>query len=365
MQRALKQPVIKGLDAARAFAIVLVVLFHTRKPVSGDFGVVLFFVLSGFLITGILLREFDREKNIRLSRFYIRRAFRIFPAFYVCWIFTLWTWSALRVQISRLNVLESLFYLSNYVRAFMSSTEQINLPLTISWSLAVEEQFYLVWPILLLALLKGGNPDTRLRRVVIAIILSIWVFRTILLLAYPASGNYVANAFETRADALMLGSLMAIVTARKAPARWMMLPVRSRLLGLPVLLAIAALWPLTHRPAAPLWLSVNLTLEALLALVVVWQLIFWASTTSPWLNSLPFRFLARISYSLYLYHTLFIKLLSGRLGHGETLLVFVLSIVSATLSWFLIEQPFLRLRDSFFRSPAGSPSKDHLTSLSA
>ncbi len=217
---ALKAKVISGLDAFRALAISLVLLDHYevlhhlwggRHLYFGSLGVMIFFVLSGFLITSMLLKEYRRSGTISLRNFYRRRAYRIFPTFYVCWIITTIVECLAHTYHWKTSVV-SFFYMMDYGRALFPLSERPYLHLWISWSLAIEEKFYLLWPLLLLLLLKR---QSTMIRTLCAIIAGLWIYRAILFLGFHVSWEYLYSAFEMRADALLTGCLLSILVERE------------------------------------------------------------------------------------------------------------------------------------------------------
>ena len=133
---------IPALDGLRAIAAFLVVLYHGGIAVSpGGLGVLAFFVISGFLITWLLLDEQERHGGVSLRLFYVRRTLRIFPAFYVYWVLVV-ALSAIRHRVVWPQAIASLFYVNNYYQGLFGDP---NTGLSHSWSLGVEEQFYLLW----------------------------------------------------------------------------------------------------------------------------------------------------------------------------------------------------------------------------
>ena len=204
----LKAKVISGLDAARALAVILVLVDHflvfdhiwgIHYPL-GPLGVTIFFVLSGFLITSMLLTEHRKTAAINLRNFYRRRAFRIFPTFYCCWILTM-GFDYLTHRFDWRAAVISFFYMMDYGRAhFVGLLPQF--PMWVSWSLAVEEKFYLLWPLLLLALLKRRS----VIRTMVLIILGLWAYRAVLCLIFHVSWDWFYNTFDMRADALLAGA---------------------------------------------------------------------------------------------------------------------------------------------------------------
>lgn len=135
-----------ALDGLRGVAILMVMLFHFGMPgaTAGFLGVTVFFTLSGFLITGLLANEWDRTNNVSLRRFYTRRALRLLPA--LC--FLLIVWSPFR---SPIEIAAAASYFTNWIISYNLVSSLEFGPFGHLWSLAVEEQFYLIWPIVLLA----------------------------------------------------------------------------------------------------------------------------------------------------------------------------------------------------------------------
>jgi peptidoglycan/LPS O-acetylase OafA/YrhL len=214
LQRVLHTKVISGLDAARAFAIILVLVDHFRffdffsswHPQTGSLGVMIFFVLSGFLITSMLLKEYRETGNISFANFYRRRAYRIFPNFYCCWLLTTLVYYLGHVFYWKHAAL-SFFYLMDYGRGLAPASVQPWMHMWVSWSLAIEEKFYLLWPLLLLFLLRRPN----LIRTLVSIILGQWVYRAVMVLYFHPSEGYVYSTFDMRLDALLVGCLLAIM----------------------------------------------------------------------------------------------------------------------------------------------------------
>jgi peptidoglycan/LPS O-acetylase OafA/YrhL len=166
----------------------------------------IFFVLSGFLITSLLLKEYRQTGSISLTNFYRRRAYRIFPNFYCCWILTTVVYCLGR-DFHWQHAALSFFYLMDYGRGLAPESIQPWMHMWVSWSLAVEEKFYLLWPLLLLVLLKRPN----LIRMLASIILGQWIYRAVMTLHFHVSDSYSYNTFDMRADALLVGCLLSVM----------------------------------------------------------------------------------------------------------------------------------------------------------
>ena len=207
---------VPALDGVRALAIMLVVLWHAFKwPLGGFLGVHVFFVLSGFLITSLLLQEWEAKGSVSLPNFYRRRALRLLPALAVL-LATYATIQTARAAVldraevdlwtSLKSVLYSAFYVSNLVQAF-----GINLPdsLTHLWSLATEEQFYLLWPFLLVAALRVGVRQRFLEAFLLMGIAAIAGNRMYLALT-GATSERLYYAPDTSFDPILIGCLLGL-----------------------------------------------------------------------------------------------------------------------------------------------------------
>ncbi len=340
--------VISGLDALRALAVALVLADHYlimdhlfgTHPNLGWLGVMIFFVLSGFLITSILLREHEATGTISLREFYRRRAFRIFPAFYCCWVLT--TVVALTFhEFYWRGALTSFFYMMDYGRAFHAG-ELPYLHMWISWSLAIEEKFYLLWPLLLILLLRKRS--TMLRTMAL-IILGLWTYRAILYLGLGVRWNYVYCAFDMRADALLAGCLLAVmvgnsktrlVCCRLLQRQWLsVLP--------PLALACIVLFPPGNRALFLLLWS----LQPLIIGAMLLQTAYWGARSWAFCRSRIVRVVALLSYSLYLYHPLGSQIAYFLHLRHNGLVSALLVPVMAVASYSLVEKPFMRMRDRY------------------
>lgn len=317
-------------------------------------GVMIFFVLSGFLITSMLLKEYRKTGSISLGNFYRRRAFRIFPTFYVCWILTA-AIDLLTHSFFWRSSIVSFFYLMDYGRGLASNASIDLLNMGISWSLAIEEKFYLLWPLLLLVLLRKRTNAVRALTFIIA---GQWIYRAILYLGFRIPWNYFYNTFDMRADALLVGCLLALLLAQeKTRAFFTVLLRRQWLVVVPaVALVLIVALPVDDRfPALLLWMA-----QPLIIAIFMVQLIYWGAKSWTFTSAWIVRFIARISYALYLYHPLGGKIAYvlhiPHLGFSAAALAVVLSV----LSYYCVERPFMKMRDSK-TEPVPAPAPVSLT----
>jgi peptidoglycan/LPS O-acetylase OafA/YrhL len=347
----LKEPQLAGLDGLRAIAAFMVVFYHFGIPyVSGGAGVLMFFVLSGFLITWLLLRENDETGMVSLRKFYARRSLRIFPAFY-CYVAVLFAVILIRhhARVVWPQTIAALFYVSNYYQALNGDP---NTGLSHTWSLAIEEQFYLLWPLTFLLFRRNYK---RTSQFLAGAIVAIWIYREALIFVLHVNQGYIYEAFDTRADHLLIGCLLAVMLrAGWFPRFWNWISVRSwAALIIAALLAtssaLESIYGAVYRD------SVASIANPLLVAVWITQLIalrsspLWSWTSWKWV-----RYLGRISYSIYLYQQLLVDSAKNVLTHQRVEVQLVATVVLITLiasaSYYFIERPFLRLKTRFSRA---------------
>ncbi len=357
---------IPSLDGIRAISISLVLVSHligTRGfPVSttplvdtGALGVRIFFVLSGFLITVLLREEWDQTGRIALRGFYVRRTLRIFPAFYayVACIALLGVSGV--VAVSGTDLFRAATYSINYHagRDWLFGH---------AWSLAVEEQFYLTWPLLLLWLGIRRAPVAAMTAIVIAPLVRVT------LMALPDGSTslqtFVGTSFETVVDGIATGALLALVRERL----WDWMPYRrflssSRVAALPVLVFAAGSLPWWGDwvGARTAWLlagahaAVGITLLNVSIAMLIDRLVrFPNGPTGRFLNLRSVAFLGVLSYSMYIWQQVFLdrRTAAWYARFPQNLL---LVLAAAFLSWRLVERPALKLRDRFSRPRALTP----------
>jgi len=327
---------IHSLQGVRAICITLVLLAHvagTRNfPGSrileayGNPGVRIFLILSGYLITSQLIKEHDKTGGISLRRFYARRAYRIFPAAYVFMAIAIATHWA---DLSRANILTALTYTLNYY-------PRGNHVLGHLWSLGVEEQFYLLWPLCLLLFFR------KRLWIVLAAIAAGPLLRMILWLLWRRAG--LEHPFPAFMDALATGAAMSLLASRLKPFQAIF--VNRKFLAVPLL---TLLIPLTQLWSNRFYESVGFTIFQLgvaVSLMHVVQRRYWI------LNSAPFVWVGTISYSLYLWQQPFLNRWSSAPWAAFPLNL-ALAVLFAAASYCLVEEPFLRLRE--LRSPKALP----------
>ena len=214
-----KSRYIPALDGLRAFAVLAVIAYHMRMPWApgGLLGVTVFFVLSGYLITSLLLIEHDESGTIDLPRFWLRRVRRLVPAIVlvvVCTAVLCTLFNHALLTKMRPDVLPSLLFFNNWWQIFhdVSYFEALGAPSPLAhfWSLAIEEQFYLVWPVALLAALKLGARKGTVRNVVL-VLAALSALEMALLFDPAADPSRVYYGTDTRAFSLLIGAWLAFV----------------------------------------------------------------------------------------------------------------------------------------------------------
>jgi peptidoglycan/LPS O-acetylase OafA/YrhL len=349
-------PYQPALDGLRGVAVIAVLLYHggVTWMRGGFLGVDLFFVLSGYLITTLLFVEWGKRRRIDVVAFWIRRARRLLPALglliFGVMAYTVFVADPSQAGQIRGDAIASMFYVANwrfvisgqsYFAGFAAPS-----PLRHMWSLAIEEQFYLVWPFIVVALLKW-RPRLRLLA---------WIFAggaiasTLLMAAlYDAGGDpsRVYYGTDTRAQALFVGGALAAVLARAAMRRGR--PARSAPWARGGLVGAAVVGTmLVATPDTASWmyrggyLLVAVAGAAVIAAVVQPRRNVVRAALSP----MPLRAVGKISYGLYLWHwPVFLTMTEARTGQsGTPLLLARLAVTTglALVSYFLVEMPVRR-----------------------
>src|SRR5688572_12458671 len=215
---------VPELDGLRGIAIIVVLIHHqlTSFSLKGGFlGVDLFFVLSGFLITGLLLNEFERTGSISIRKFYMRRVLRLGPAlalYLIACVIVAYHTQQISLQRQLRLIAYALFYSTNWRMAF--NWDPVLDPTAIIWSLSIEEQFYLVWPLLLFACLALRFKRKFIALALVAVIVAICLHRNSLL----TQGMNLTRLYygtDTRADALLIGCLTALVPFQRITSSWL------------------------------------------------------------------------------------------------------------------------------------------------
>ena len=342
-----------ALDGVRAFAVLSVFAYHLDAgwAQGGFLGVDAFFVLSGFLITSLLVGEFARHGGISFAGFWARRARRLLPALLLV-LLAVAAYAVLAApaeQLDRLrgDGLATLFYGANW-RFIASGQSYFDLfseasPLRHMWSLAIEEQFYLVWPLITFACLRLA----RGRHWLLGLVCGAGAGASIATMAAlydPVDPSRAYYGTDGRAHLLLIGAGLALVLARWSPRGAARSGVNA--LGLAGALACVAFWGLVPDSAAWMYRGGYAVFGLCVAAVITSAIQPGRFALRSFLSLAPLVWIGRISYGLYLWHWPVIVVASpartGLDGPSLTILRVGLTFAFATASFYLVEQPIRR-----------------------
>ena len=338
------KPRIHQIQALRALAASLVVLFHAKLSPGGFIGVDIFYVISGYLITGIIIKEIGNTGKFNYGAFYLRRAKRLLPAsLSILALTAIFSWlvlpSPVRTNLGK-DVLAASLYVSNYLFAFWQNDYQ-NLNATPSpvihyWSLAVEEQFYIFWPILIYSLWKIGKRPA-VATGVFAITLVSFLFSLYLTTANPIWAFY---SLPTRAWELGIGALLLFIPG-KSSAKRRIAPTLLVWAGL--IMLMTSVYIFSERTPFP---GYNALLPTLGTAILIAGIAYWPPILNDFSKLRVVQWLGEISYPLYLWHWPLLVLPSTRFARPLTLLerifFILLTALAADLTHRFLEKPIAK-----------------------
>ncbi|WP_242274233.1 acyltransferase family protein [Bacillus cereus group sp. BfR-BA-01310] len=342
-----------GLDSLRGLAILGVILYHINfnwMP-GGFLGVTVFFVLSGYLITDILAMEWKRNKRIDLKKFWLSRARRLLPGMIVMLVIT-FAW----ITIFHSSLLEkmcgdslaALFYVSNwwYIYHKLSYFDNFNQlsPLNHFWSLAVEEQFYVVWPFIISL---GFYYIKKQSRMILLICLGAAASALAMAILYEpgADPSRIYYGTDTRAFSLLIGAALALLWPSNRLAN-KIIP-KARLIldvvgGTALIIILIMFWKTNQYD--PFLYNGGMVILSIATALLVANLAHPASRIAQFLRFRPLRWIGVRSYGIYLWHYPILTLTTPKVNTGDfspirAILQFLLIIMIAQISWKYIEKP--------------------------
>jgi len=345
---------IKGLDFLRAIAILLVLFRHSGLDNfiahAGWAGVDLFFVLSGFLVSSLLFSEYKKRNSVDVIRFLIRRGFKIYPSFYL--------FLAVSIILNRIlihswpqftKVIAEVFFVQNYLPSLYYHT----------WSLAVEEHFYMLLAIIILLAVKLRFLENRkfFFSIIIGFILIVSIFRIQFTLRNYSSDFLALFATHYRIDGLFVGFFVSYIYH----FNYQIVVFIQRNIWFHVILAATLIAPLFIFSAG----GHVMNLIGINSIQIGFGLLLITVITFPYTVLIPnvllpfYRLVCYIgiySYSIYLWHIFILEFIENHFGKGlfAVFAFFLLSILIGIVTSLIIENPFLQLRDKLFPKRQGS-----------
>jgi peptidoglycan/LPS O-acetylase OafA/YrhL len=333
----------------RAISFMIVFLSHAglKGKVPGYFGLSVFFFLSGYLITTLLRKEFDQTGAISLRHFYLRRAYRILPPFYITLAiaYSLTAAGFWGGSIGPYGIAAQVLHVTNYYIVANGWWDQIAPGTWVYWSLAVEEHFYLGFPLLYLVLRRLGLGESAQARVLLAIALAVLAWRCVLVFGFDAPKDRVYVATDTRIDSILAGCLLAVwsnpMLDRSGPSdrrlNYLWLPLG----GLAVLVSLMIRHPIFEQ-------TLRYTLQSFgLLPFFVAAVRYHEHPPFSWLNTRLLRYLGVLSYAMYLAHTSVIWGFDQRTQWPEPLKALAALLVVTAFAAAMhhcVERPFAQLR---------------------
>jgi len=352
---------VVGLDGVRGVAVLLVFISHfhwilspdpfltkvtpwhfiNRTFEAGFMGVDIFFVLSGFLITSLLMKDRSTNQKNLFKRFYRRRALRLLPALYALLIadFFVSRWENFPGDIQWRTTWHAILFLNNW--NIVNNFGKAQNDLGHLWSLGIEEQFYLIWPLTIWLLAKLKIPSKMMIPLILFASLVVMVHRTSL---WNDGTSWIILYIrtDTRLDSLLIGAMFAYVYRHyQVPSKILNSVATLSFLGLVYIKYVL--------DKSPFIFEMGWTIIALLAGFIILSVadgVFFVQKVFTWR---PLTMIGKVSYGLYLWHMPIFVLLGRHVTSGSRplrlLIGIILASVVTSLSWFFIEKPFLNLKD--------------------
>ena len=350
-----KRRYITGLDGIRAIAVIMVLAYHLKLALfkSGFLGVTVFFVLSGYLITGILISEVEEEGTIDLKNFWLRRIRRLVPAVMSMAVVIIFVSAVVnRIIFTKgcKDFLASVLGFNNWWQIFnkVSYFEAAGVPspFTHCWSLAIETQFYLIYPLILLGIYKlvKSREEGRAKRGLLfagvtLLLALISVILMIVLFDPQQDASRVYYGTDTRAFSLLFGALLAILWDYRMVPRRLSASV-NMVLG-SVSFAVLLVMTIAINGSSNFWYRGGQFVGTILTVLVIYTVSGRKTWLSRFLSNPVLKWIGDRSYSIYLWHYPIILLISKgiKASWWITLIEIVLSVVLAELSYRFIETP--------------------------
>jgi len=338
---------IPSLDGLRAFSILLVMLMHLGVTfIPGSFGVLVFFAISGFLITRLLFAELKQSRSVNLKRFYARRILRLYPIVMIYTLLSITVFLTYGLSITWIEPLSALFYFTNYLYADPNFGGA--MPFAIFWSLSVEEHFYLFFPIIFV--LVAGNVG-RLTVVILSVCFICPLLRLVVSHLHPEllHSVYFYYRSEFRLDSISYGVMLAVACESETGRS----VIRSLLHPISAIAAIFLILATFVIRGSWFHETLRYSMQSIGATMLLAALLF-SDKYRPLqvvLNFGPIRWIGVLSYSLYVWHwvvpLVVEELLPGLSTVPKAVIKFVFCIIVAAVSYYAIERPFMKVRHKF------------------
>ncbi len=340
---------IPGLNGIRAISVLIVLFSHMGLAhiIPGGFGVTVFFFISGFLITRLLIAEHETKGRIRLKLFYMRRFIRLYPAllfmiFGTIFLYFMFGWGGPKP----LETLSAVFYGTNiYQVGIREGGGEPFMPWKHLWSLAVEEHFYLLFPAFLV--MFGGKWE-RILKATIFVLAAALFWRVYIFNQMNVNlEEYTYMMTHTRIDSLVWGCMLSIMLHVHGSTKKV-----SWLIGyIPVAISLLAIFTSFLIRDEAYRYTIRFSLQGLALFILFLNLFFWGKMR--WIISIldwkPLAWFGTVSYALYLWHIPVIDMCNRYFGMSSLtyVIAFGISIYAAAVSYYIVEKRFLSLRKAF------------------
>jgi len=351
---------IPALDGLRGIAILAVMLYHLEKFIpelheltkGGFLGVDVFFVLSGFLITSILLKEHGKTEKIHLKNFYLRRLFRLIPAYWfflvILYFFAPFFLPEIEIKVlyDNYSFLIAFLYFTNWNRAGADGGIAGNLNHT--WSLSIEEQFYIIWSLVLFFAFKENRSRRAIFTITIGGVALVIIWR--LIRALTGTGiDILYYSTDTRIDALLIGCAASMIYMWKLIPRSFFRSIYFDLLAFAAYLGIV--WTFFNASSKDISLYTALLpiFTGSCAIIILWLMNREKTPVHFLLEFKPLQWVGKISYGLYLWHYLMYEFSKKTFTAVETQIAvgIALAFAVSALSYYIVELPFLKIKTRF------------------